>query len=266
MNNNPIAIIDSGVGGLSCIDVIRDAMPEEDIIYFGDTANMPYGTKSAEEICAAQEKIAEYLLSRDVKMVILACNTLSAVVIPTYYRIMPMALVQDIIEPSVTATSRVCTTESRLGIIATPTTIESGVHKKAFDKLKKKFAIFYKGCPDLSVYIERGITEGPELEALLHEYMDGMVYEDKIDTLLLGCTHYPLAEDTIRKLYPDLKLVNPAESLARVASMMLNLHELNADEDRDGSLQICVSRRTEGFSSMAEKLGFGDIPVEEVVL
>ncbi len=264
--NNPIAIVDSGVGGLACIDFIRKAMPEEDIIYFGDTANMPYGTKTAEEICAAQKKVAEFLKAQDVKMVILACNTLSAVAVPLYYETLPLAITQNIIEPSITATSRVCTTESRLGIIATPMTIESGVHKAAFDKLKKKFAIFYKGCPELSVYIERGITEGPELEKLLHEYMDGLVYEDKIDTLLLGCTHYPLVADCILKLYPELKLVDPAESLARVSSMMLNLHEMSADEDREGSLRICVSRRTEGFVTMAGNLGFGDIPVEEVVL
>ena len=266
MNNRPIAVVDSGVGGLACLQAIRDAMPNEDIIYFGDTANMPYGTKSKEEIISLAGDFGDFLKAHGVKMIIMACGTLSSTTVPFFYRNYPEILIQDIIGPSVAAVSRACKDGDRVGVIATPRSIESGSYKTAFESLRKKLVVSYRGCPDLSVYIEKGITDGPEMEELLRSYLDDMVRKDGIETLLLGCTHYPLVSECIGRLYPGLRIIGPAEALAKNASILLRVHDLETGSEEEGSLVIYASRKTEGFENMAARLGFGDIPIEEVKL
>ncbi len=266
MNNEPIAVMDSGVGGLACLLAIRDAMPNENIIYFGDTAHMPYGTKTIEELHSYARSIVDYLKSRKVKMIILACGTMSSTIVPFLYKEYPEILVQGVVDPLVAATSRVCSDGDRVGVIATPRSIESGSYNASFGRLKKKLEVYYKSCPDLSVYIEKGITDGPEMEELLRSYLDELVYKKKIGVLALGCTHYPLALDCIQKLYPELKLVRPEASLARNALSLLSVHEMDTDSEEDGTLEILASKKTEGFESMARMLGLEAYPVKEVSL
>ena len=116
------------------------------------------------------------------------------------------------------------------------------------------------------MYIEKGITDGPEMEELLRSYLDELVMKDNIDTLLLGCTHYPLVTGCIEKLYPGLKVIGPADALARNASMLLKVHGMSDESDGEGSLRILASKKTEGFANMARLLGMGDIEIEEVTL
>jgi len=266
MENKPIAVIDSGVGGLACLGAIRKIMPEEDIIYFGDTAHMPYGTKSVEELHSYAKAIGDYLSSLGTKMVILACGTMSSTVIPFFYKEFPEMLVQGIIDPAVAATSMASQDGDKVGVIATPRCIESGSFDAAFSRLRKKLEVYYKGCPGLSDLIEKGVTEGPEMEEILKKYLDEMVNEKGIKTLLLGCTHYPLVTDCINKLYPELKIVSPVTALAKNANSLLKVHEMDTESEGTGSLRIQASKKTEGFENMAKLLGFGDIPVEEVKL
>ena len=266
MNNDPVAVVDSGVGGLACLGAIRKAMPNENIIYFGDTANMPYGTKSTEEIIGCADRFGKILIGLGAKMIILACGTLSSTVIPFFYRNYPQILIQGVIDPAVGAVSRACKDGDRVGVIATPRSIESGAYQTAFERLSKKLQVSYMGCPDLSVYIEKGVTDGPEMEALLHSYLDKMVNEDGIETLLLGCTHYPLVGECINRLYPDLKLIGPEAALAKSASVLLRVHGLDSGREEEGSLDIFASKKTESFALMADKLGLGDYPVTEVEL
>lgn len=266
MNNNPIAVIDSGVGGLACLSSIRSMMPNEDIIYFGDTADMPFGSKTEDEIRAIAIKICKYLSSKDVKMIILACGTLSSIAINDIYKACPMMLVQGIVEPAVAFASRSSVEGDKIGVIATTRTIESGSHKAVFDGMRKKYDVYYKACPDLASLIESGVTEGEELEAMLREYLDEMVNENHIKSLLLGCTHYPLVSECIKKLYPELVLLDPAAFTAKLSSNMLKIHELAADPEKEGTLKLCASRKTDGFRKMADMLGFEDIEIEEVEL
>ena len=260
----PIAVVDSGVGGLACLGAVRRAMPNEDIIYFGDTANMPYGTRSVEELTSFADRFGRFFAGQGAKMMILACGTMSSTVIPFLYREYPEILIQGVIDPAVAACSRMSTDENRIGVIATPRSIESGSYQSAFKSLRKKPAVFFRSCPELSVYIEKGITQGKEMEELLHSYLDELVYEDKIDTLLLGCTHYPLVTDCIEKLYPGLRTVDPAAALAKSASMLLKVHGMCSEKEEIGSLRILASKKTAGFASMAELLGMGDVEIEEV--
>lgn len=266
MNNSPIAVVDSGVGGLACLSAIRSAMPGEDIIYFGDTAHMPFGSKTTEEVCGYARSISLYLESQGVKMIILACGTMSSVAVNAIYEACPNIIVQGIIEPAVSVVARNCEDGARVGVIATPRTIESGSHKAAFERIRKKYDMYYKGCPELASLIERGVTEGPELEALLEKYLDEIVEKDGVEALLLGCTHYPLVSECINKLYPKVSLLDPAELLARMSSSMLKVHGFDADSSRQGSIRICASKYTDSFRRMADMLGFGDISIEEVKL
>ena len=266
MSDKPIAVMDSGVGGLACLLAIRETMPSENVIYFGDTAHMPYGTKTVEELQACVEPIVDYLKGREVKMIVLACGTMSSTIVPFLYEKYPEILIQGVVDPLVAAVSRACEEGDKVGVIATPRSIESGSYRESFGRLRKKLDVYYKGCPDLSVYIEKGITDGPEMEALLKSYLDELVYEDHIKVLALGCTHYPLASECIKRLYPDLILVGPEAALAGNAYSLLSVHEMDNDSDDDGWLEILASKKTEGFESMAKILGLEDYPVREVSL
>lgn len=267
MNNKPIAVVDSGVGGLVTLGAIREAMPGEDIIFLGDTADMPFGTKSNGEICEIAKKITNYLYNeRGVKMIILACGTLSSVAVEEIYKIAPLALVQGTIEPAITATARACKEENRIAVLATPAAINSGSHKMLFERLKKKLTLFYRGCPKLASLIEDGKVETPEMDAAITEYLDDLVKEEHVDSVLLGCTHYPLATEVINRLYPELKVIDPAEMLAKNCSMMLRLHELESENEEGGSLTLLTTKKTENLVRMADALGFGDLPIEEVAL
>ena len=266
MNNRPVAVVDSGVGGLTCLEAIRKAMPREDIIYFGDEANMPYGTKSEEEILGFARDFGEFLKGHGVKMIIFACGTLSSTVIPFFYKNYPEVLVQGIVDSAAAALSRASEEGDRVGVIATPRSIDSGSYQDAIGRLRKKLTVSYMGCPELSVLIEKGVTDGPEMEALLRSYLDGMVNEEGIKRLLLGCTHYPLVSGCINKLYPDLQIVNPDAILAKNAYALLKVHGMDSGDEREGSLTVYTTKMTDAFSSMVKRLGIDEALVEEVSL
>jgi len=263
MNNKPIAIIDSGVGGLACIEEVRKAMPKEDIIYLGDTAFMPFGTKTNEELKTRSARIGKALEAMDAKMIIIACNTLSTVCLETFYATCPMMLCQGMVEPVVRSVLKNISEDEKLGLIATPRCVESGAYDVAFAKTRKHPQLISKGIPELSVFIENGIVDGPQMEHLLHSYMDEMVYDKGITSLVLGCTHYPLVTDCIQKLYPELRIFNPAKDLAVCSMQLLGCHEMD-NPDGTGSLTLYSTKISQGFANMANKLGFGDYEIKEI--
>lgn len=265
MDNRPIAVIDSGVGGLASLGAIRDAMPNENIIFFGDTAFMPFGTKTEEELRERAGLIAKKMASFDAKMIIIACNTMSCVAINEMYKAAPMLLIQSMVEPCCKSVLK-CEDSAKVGLIATPRCIGTGLYKKTFEGLKNHPTVYPVGIPELSVYIEEGTLDGPKMNELLSSYLDGVVKNDGIEYLLLGCTHYPLASNAILSLYPNLKLLDPCENLAKSAKILLKVHGLNAEEEREGKLEIYASKITQGFSSMAEKLGLSGIEIKEISL
>ena len=266
MDNRPIAVIDSGVGGLASLGAIREAMPNEDIVYFGDTAFMPFGTKTEAELRDRATKIAVKMDEMGCKMIIVACNTMSCVAMDAIYKAAPSLLVQSMLEPATKMVVKECHEGARLGLIATPRCIESGVYLKKFAGLRNHPDLFAKGIPELSVFIENGITEGPQMESLLHSYMDVMGGEDGLEYILLGCTHYPLATGAIEKLFPNAKVLDPAKELAKSAMMLLRVHEFNADPEKEGKLELYASKLTPGFSTMAVRLGLGEYEIREVDL
>jgi len=209
-----IGIFDSGVGGLTVVKEIFKYLPDYQIIYFGDTARLPYGTKGANFVKRYSVKITEWLLEKDVKMIIVACHTSSAWAseslkknfsnIPVFEMITPAA--KDVLSS---------TKNKKIGIIGTPGTIKSSSWTKKLLKLDPSLKIYLKSCPLFVPMAEMGFTKGELTKKIVKEYLKNLKVKN-IDTLVLACTHYPLLEKTIKEVMGSkVNIINPAESAAK---------------------------------------------------
>ena len=216
MDNRPIGFFDSGLGGLTCIPYFLRAFPDERIVYFGDTARTPYGSKPPSIIKKFAGEIADFLVkTHDVKMIVLACNTVSAVAAGELRRRFPDIPVVGIISPAARAVANTCGGESRIGIIGTKVTIESNAYQKGILDIAPDLEVFCKACPALVQLIEENIIENPIMDMVLKHYLDQFFAENRIDTLVLGCTHYPLIRKNIDRLYSGLRIIDPSEEIIK---------------------------------------------------
>ena len=215
MNNAPIGIFDSGLGGLTVARAIIDQLPGESVIYIGDTANSPYGTKAEARVKELSLEVMDKLVARGVKMLVVACNTASSVaVFEARARYQSDAIpVLEVISPAVhRAVSS--TRNGRIGVIATETTIRTGTYQRAL-RAYAQIHVTAQACPAFVDFVEKGVTSGPELLAQAHAYLDP-VRRAGVDTLVLGCTHYPLLTGVISYVMgPEVNLVSSAEETAR---------------------------------------------------
>jgi len=219
-NNAPIGVFDSGVGGLTVIRALEKAMPQESFYYYGDTAHVPYGNRPPEELKHFALQIGHYLEKAGCKMLLIACNTSSALA----YELLCQALtipVVSVIEPAV---DKVCAMGDRasqmtatsqpdvgpVGVIATQATVNSGVYQKLFADKAPRRLLYTVACPAFVPLVEAGITQGPQVDAAVAEYL-APLKEKKIGTLIMGCTHYPFLADAFRHfLGPEVQLLDPA--------------------------------------------------------
>ena len=185
-----IGIFDSGVGGLTVVKEIFKYLPEDQIIYFGDTARLPYGTKGADFVKKYSEKITEWLLKRGAKIVIVACNTSSAWAADSLKNEFKTTPIFEMINPAITEALKT-TKNKKIGIIGTPGTIRSGVYQKKFKKADSSLEIFSQACPLFVPLVEEGLIDDKITVEIIKKYLDPLK-EKGIDTLILGCTHYPL--------------------------------------------------------------------------
>jgi glutamate racemase len=208
--NAPIGISDSGVGGLSVVSKMLTHLPEEEILYFGDTAHVPYGEKSPEEIRHLVFRILDFFSSRHAKAVIMACNTSSAIVLEEARQKYDMPII-GVIEPAIREALRV-SRGKKIGLIANGVTASSGVHQKLMTKISGNgVRVLPQACPRLVPLVENGILSGTATDDALAEYLRPL-QDHGIDTLILGCTHYPFLESSIRKLLDTpVNLVDPSE-------------------------------------------------------
>ena len=188
MDNRPIGFFDSGLGGLTCIPHMMRDLPEEKIIYFGDTARTPYGSKAANTIRNFSMEIADFLVKSGVKMIVIACNTVSATCVEDLRRKFPQIPILGIIDPAAKAVADSCKDGSRVGIIGTKVTINSGAYKKAIQAHNPKLEIFETACPAFVPLIEEGIIENDIMDLTIQYYMDDFIRDNDIDTVVLGCT------------------------------------------------------------------------------
>ena len=253
MNANlPIGIFDSGIGGLTVARQIRRALPQEDLIYLGDTARVPYGTKSPSTVVRFACEDTQFLLQQNVKAVVVACNTCSAWALPMLEKKFKVPIF-GVIKPGVEAALK-RTRNQRIGIIGTSATIRSNAYSSAILAKCETAKVFTQACPLLVPLVEEGWITHPVTQSILQEYL-GPLLRHRIDTLVLGCTHYPLLKQAIRKVAgPNVALVDSAESCARdVRERLGHLRLLSSRRDREGIIQPFVTDETDQFTRLAKR-------------
>lgn len=244
----PIGVFDSGIGGLTVVAELRRRLPRERILYLGDTARVPYGGKSPETVTRYSREISDLLLAEGAKMIIVACNTASALAVPSLSESYPIPII-GVLEPGAAAAVQ-ATRSGRIGVIGTKATIGSGAYSKAIRVLKPELIVFGNACPLLVPLIEEGCFDDDITKAVLNRYLEPML-ENGIDTLVLGCTHYPLLKSAIRRACGDqVALVDSAENCAlAVQSMIMEMPPTSSDP----RLDILLTDPAEDFLRLAEK-------------
>lgn len=209
-----IGVFDSGVGGLTVVKEFFRYLPEYRIIYFGDTARLPYGTKSPNLIKKWSKEIVQWLLSRGAKVIVIACHTSSALTADFLKKEFPKVPIFEIITPGIEKVVKV-TKNKKIGIIGTPSTIKSGVHKKKLLVLDPGLKIYSQACPLLVPLVEEGWIGEKITKEIIKKYLLPLK-KKKIDTLILACTHYPLLKKAISEITGEkIKIINPAENLVK---------------------------------------------------
>lgn len=245
MSWQAIGIFDSGVGGLTVQREIIRALPQEDTIYFGDTARVPYGTKSPETVARYAHEISRFLLHKEIKLLVVACNTASAVALPGLKRALNIPVV-GVIEPG--ARRAVAVTRSgRVGVIGTAGTIRSSAYSRAIKRLKPDCEVLTRACPLFVPLAEEGWVDNQVARLTAQAYLADL-QEAGIDTLVLGCTHYPLLKPLIADIMgPSVALVDSAEETARTVADILKQHGMLRPETEQGNHHYYVSDIPAGF-------------------
>lgn len=249
MDNRPIGFFDSGLGGLTCIPYLMKKLPKEKIIYFGDTARTPYGSKAESTIRSFSMEIAEFLVKSDVKMIVIACNTVSATCIDDLQTRFPKIPVLGIIEPAARHVAEACSVRNRIGIIGTKVTIASKAYEDLIRSYNGSLHIYETPCPAFVPLIEEGIIENDIMDLTIKYYMDDFVYGNKLDTVILGCTHYPLIQKNIERIYPHLRIINPSSIIVGNIEHILEEREMLAEEPQYENV-FYASDLSENFINM----------------
>ena|ERR1041385_1319246 len=262
----PIGVFDSGIGGLTVVRALRELLPNESIFYVGDTARVPYGGKSAATVQRYSLEISALLLEEKCKTIVVACNTASALALPTLEATSPVT-VTGVIRPG--AAAAVATTRNRhIGVIGTRATIKSGAYERAIRALDDKVQVSPRACPLFVPLIEEGWLESEITDRVVRQYLEPLV-QDGIDTLVLGCTHYPLLRDAIRRfLGESVQLVDSAQNCAIAVSRLLQAQDLEAAPGTDGRLAVALTDPPDAFLEIARhalRLDIGTVQLREVI-
>ncbi|MEI7904574.1 MAG: glutamate racemase [Candidatus Firestonebacteria bacterium] len=214
-NERAIGIFDSGLGGLSVMKEVIARLPQENIVYLGDTKHVPYGSKSKSTVTRLSTQNIEQLLKKNVKLIVIACNTSSALSLPALKKIFTVPLI-GVVVPGAKAGSAL-TKNGRIGVIGTRGTVESGAYVKAIHKFNPRLKVFSKACPLFVPLVEEGWLDNTVTSLVSREYLAGFKKEG-IDSLVLGCTHYPFLKDSIQKVLKGVKLVDSATETAKTVA------------------------------------------------
>ena len=254
MNKNqelPIGIFDSGIGGLTVVSRIHHLLPHEDLIYLGDTARVPYGTKSPNTVIRFACEDTQFLVQQRVKAIVVACNTASAWALPAIEKLFSVPVYGVILPGAISALKK--TRNRRIGIIGTTATTNSLAYLKAIRAHEETVQVFSQACPLLVPLVEEGWTQHAVTTAVLREYLAPLLAKE-IDTLVLGCTHYPLLRDAIRKVVgKGIALVDSAETCAQHVGECLGQLRLLQTHRRKGRIQPFVTDAAEQFNTMAKR-------------
>jgi glutamate racemase len=249
IKNAPIGVFDSGIGGLTVVKELVKSLPGEDIIYLGDTARVPYGTKSGRTVIAYSLSNTEFLISKGVKLLVVACNTASSVSLPSLKSEFDIPVI-GVIEPG--ARKAVSLTKTKkIGVIGTPSTINSGAYTKVIESLNPEIEVFSKACPLFVPLADEGWTEGEIIERIAEQYLTP-IKETGFDVLVLGCTHYPLLKTTIQKIMGNqITLVDSAEETASQIKDILSKEDLLNENTSQSKREFYLTDVSDTFLSVA---------------
>lgn len=248
MDNRSIGIFDSGLGGLTAMREVMACLPNENIVYFGDTGRVPYGTRAEDTIIKYSHQDIRFLESFDVKLIVIACGTVSSVALPVLrdmYKTPLVGVVDATAEAAAAATKN-----NKIGIIGTPGTIKSGAYAKALQTIHPKIQTYSKACPLFVPLVENGHIDTQVAQLVAEEYLEDLKAEG-VDTLILGCTHYPLLKTVIaRTMGEGVALIEPGVEVARSLERILAERKLFADRTDPEQYQYFVSDTAEGFEEL----------------
>ncbi|MBQ7900416.1 MAG: glutamate racemase [Clostridia bacterium] len=250
MNNKYIGVFDSGLGGLTVVKELKKVLPDENIIYFGDTGRVPYGTRSNDTIIKYVKSDINFLKSFDIKAIIVACGTASTVALPVIRDEMDIPVI-GVVSPTVQAA--VASSKSkRIAVLGTPGTIKSGKYEEEIRQLAPDAFVVNKACTLFVPIVENGCTDDEIAYHVCKKYLDDVLLQN-VDTIILGCTHYPLLEQTIAKIAgPGIKLISSGREAAAYAKDYLARLDVLADRKQELQYRYYVSDSVDNFSCMAD--------------
>ncbi|TAL32450.1 MAG: glutamate racemase [Spirochaetes bacterium] len=248
MDDRPIGIFDSGVGGLTVCKAISDLLPSENIIYFGDTARFPYGTRSIDTVVRYSREITEYLLSRDVKMLVIACNTSSAVALDVLRKEYALPIIGVIDAGARASCARL--KGDKIGVIATRATVNSGSYVKAINLLRSGIQVMQRHATLFVSLTEEGWLDDEITRLTAKRYMQGL-YDEGVRTVILGCTHFPLLKTAINGVYPEIDLVDTGIEIAREVRAILKEKNLE-NGGGAGHIELYASDITDTIQRLKE--------------
>lgn len=239
--NSPIGIFDSGVGGISVLRAIRDQMPEESILYFGDQGHVPYGSRSIKQIQSFSEAITRFLIEQGAKIIVVACNTASAAALKYLretFHDMQFVGMEPAVKPAAERTQT-----GKVGVLATPATFQGALYASVVERFANGVELFQNTCPGLVQQIEQGNVNGEETRRILREALLPML-EHNIDTVVLGCTHYPFVIPLIQEIVGDAKrvrVIDPAPAVAKQTGRLLKARGMMNRSGAKGSVTLYTS-------------------------
>jgi glutamate racemase len=262
-DSRPIGVFDSGIGGLTVVKALRDLLPNEYICYLGDTARVPYGPKSPETVQRYAVELAGMLMRKNAKALVVACNTVSSVALPLLANKFPVPVI-GVIEPGARAALQ-ATRNGHIGVIGTRATIRSGAYEKELRATDNNVRVSSRACPLLVPLIEEGLLDDAVTDQMIMRYLKPLL-TDGIDTIVLGCTHYPLLAGAIeRAVNHQIVLVDSAQNCARAVEEMLDRQSLRAAPSSNAQLHVALTDAADNFLNVARdalQLSFGEIELQ----
>lgn len=256
--NCPIGIIDSGIGGFSVARRVQKLLPHENLLYLGDGANTPYGNHTGQEILELTRYMLRFMRDHEVKGLLVACNTISCLI--DQYRDEMDCPVFSVVQAGADAVAQL--PYQKIGVVSTCFTAESGCYPRLIEQAAPGRQIISHGCPNLANLVEQNVGNPdaqPLIDADLTENLEPLVSREQIQCCVLGCTHYPLVEDDIHRLYPNLVLVDPAEKMAEGLKDYLSQNALMNEQTETGRLDIFTTGSLEEYIKKANKVGLNPI-------
>ena len=249
MDNRPIGVFDSGLGGLTVVKALKELLPNESIVYFGDTARLPYGVKSQGLVKQYSKEIIKFLLEKNAKAVIIACNTATAMALNSLKNEFKDIPIIGVIEPG-SEKAIFETVTKKIGVIGTIATIYSGAYEKIIRQKDNKVEIISKACPLFVPFVEEGLINGSAINEIAKHYLSS--FNNNVDTLILGCTHYPLIKDVIYNNTANINLIDSASSVAEATYKELLTYKLLNDKKNSGIFDCYVTDLPMRFKELGD--------------